>query len=241
MIDLYVTKKLQAKLSIDDKGMLPGSSHVDYLADKPEMESNPLSGWHANLRVMQRRQCVIFVHNETRFPVFVPCLTKPNFSRLEYFFIDAFMNTLMKCGASMEHMDAAQYLLERFKIDSNYSRSVQGTMNQMCAEIETYLWYDNVNIMELSGYSMGVHLANTPCSVNNQKKYIVPKRAMLELLGGLVKSDGESVTDDLMDDNMLDLEFEKELAQLDSMMPVEDSSSNEISHKVVSFDDYRKK
>ena len=93
--------------------------------------TNPLNGWHANLILLQRRQCVLFVHDATRFPVFVPALKKADFAELDWHFQDSFMNTLLKVGADDNHMKAAEKLLAPLLCDSDCYRSVQGTLNQM--------------------------------------------------------------------------------------------------------------
>ncbi|WP_420870698.1 DUF6933 domain-containing protein [Mariprofundus erugo] len=50
---IHCTKKLAAKLS-------------DVSAE-PLMDSNPLGSWHANLYTIDRRNCVMFCHDQTRF------------------------------------------------------------------------------------------------------------------------------------------------------------------------------
>jgi len=37
--------------------------------------------------------CVLFVHDMTRFPLFMPALEKNDFAELDYWFIGSFMNT----------------------------------------------------------------------------------------------------------------------------------------------------
>lgn len=97
---------------------------------------NPLSNWHANLLTLQRRNCILLVHDETRFPLLLSCLTKPDFAALDYHFADALMNTLLKLGADEEQLQTAQDLLAPVCIDKAFDRSVQGNMNQMGLEIE---------------------------------------------------------------------------------------------------------
>ncbi|MET0044060.1 MAG: hypothetical protein ABW100_11135 [Candidatus Thiodiazotropha sp. 6PLUC3] len=72
MIRLHCTKKLLAKLPLREDGRLKNKKSIPYAVnDAPE---TPLSGWHANLLQLQRRQCVLFVHDTTRFPVFLQAL-----------------------------------------------------------------------------------------------------------------------------------------------------------------------
>lgn len=49
------------------------------------------------------------------------------------------------------------------------------------------------------------------------------------------------MSDDLKGDDIFELEFEKKLVQLNSIMSMDGSPSNEISNKVISLDDSRKR
>ncbi len=139
MIKIHTTKKLLTKLPVDDKGFLPEDKKMVFAKGSKE---SPVSGWHANLITLQRRNCVIFVHDSTRFPLFIPCLTKPDFASLNWHFQDSLMNTLLKIGAEQRQLDAAASCLTQLSFDSTCDRSVQGTLNRMKADIEHMLWYE---------------------------------------------------------------------------------------------------
>lgn len=173
MIRLHCTQKLLAKLPLN---ILPLPQ-----AANDEAES-PLSGWHANLLTIQRRNCVLFVHDTTRFPVLATCLTKPDFAELDWWFQDALMNTLLKSGASKAQMEAAASALSQLSCDSICDRSVQATMNQMKQDLMHQIWYDDLSISDLAAYSTGAWLADRPCTVKGIKGCIWPQRAMLALL-----------------------------------------------------------
>ncbi len=177
MIRLHCTKKLQAKLPLSDDGRLPGRLSGEVVAE------SPLSGWHANLLLMQRRQCVLFVHDATRFPLFIPALKKPDFAELDYYFQDALMNSLLKLGATDAQMKAAEQLLAPLVCDSATDRSVLGTLNQMGQELEYMLVYDGAHVTDLSPYATSVWLAERPCQIRG-KDWVWPGRALLELLDG---------------------------------------------------------
>lgn len=183
MIRLHCTRKLLAKLPLDSYGRLQGKLLRPQAAND-ETES-PLSGWHANLLTIQRRNCVLFVHDTPRFPVLATCLTKPNFAELDWWFQDALMNTLLKSGANETQMNTAGSILSQLVCDSECDRSVQATMNQMKQDLEHQIWYDNLSISDLAPYSTGAFLAERPCTVKRVKGCIWPKRAMLELLAAV--------------------------------------------------------
>jgi len=192
MIHLHCTQKLIAKLPVNE-GLLPEGEQLQASMKEGGSEiivNNPLSGWHANLLTLQRRNCVLLVHNQTRFPVLMIGLTKKNFASLDYHFADCLMDTLLKVGANETQMQAAQDLLAPVSIDKTNNRSVQGTLNQMAGDIEHMLWFDNANIIDCSPYKTAVWLAQRPCSVKSRKEgaaksakdCIWPVDAMLQLL-----------------------------------------------------------
>jgi hypothetical protein len=76
---------------------LPLSENRILTVVRPERESsisNPLNGRHAHLVILQRRQCVLFVHNHSRFALIIPCLKQPDFASLDWHFEDVLMKTL---------------------------------------------------------------------------------------------------------------------------------------------------
>ncbi|RDH82033.1 MAG: hypothetical protein DIZ78_16495 [endosymbiont of Escarpia spicata] len=148
MIRLHCTKKLLAKLPLREGGRLKNKRPSHYPAN--EGDESPLSGWHANLILLQRRQCVLLVHDATRFPVFIPALKKADFAELDYWFADGFMNALLKTGADDVLMDCAHAALGPLVCDTECDRSVQGTMNRMAQDIEHMLWYEDASVMDLA-------------------------------------------------------------------------------------------
>lgn len=180
MISLHCTKKLLAKLPLHEDGRLKGGRKLPVAANA--LEQTSLSTWHANLITLQRRQCVLFVHDATRFPVFVPALKKADFAELDWHFRDGFMNTLLKVGAEESHMEAAERMLAPLVCDNDCNRSVQGTLNQMAQDLGFMLEYDNTSVMDLAPYRTGAWLAERPCTAKGVKDCLWPDRAMLGLL-----------------------------------------------------------
>ena len=183
MIKIHVTKKLMAKLPVDDRGFLP--SKDDYPASGEGMlysQESLLSGWHANLLTIARRNCVLFVHDKTRFALFIPMLTKPDFANLDRHFQDVLMNALLKAGGEADLIEAAAEQLQPLAFDTMTDRSVQGTMNQMKADLVHKLFYDDEKIEALLPYSTSVWLSDRPCTGKGEKDCIWPLKAMPALL-----------------------------------------------------------
>ena len=182
MIHIHVTQKLYKKFSLDELGRLKSGTSNSSEPEK-SIDINPLRDWHANSLTIQRRNCVLLVHNQTRFTVFIPCLRKKEFDSFQREFEFAFMNTLLKCSANEQQMDMASRLLEKIEIDTNCDRSVQGTLNQMVQYAKHIIEYDNIDITQITGHRIGAHMADTPCTVKVRKDTVWPKKEMLALLG----------------------------------------------------------
>ncbi len=212
MIQIHATKKLLAKMPAQTK---PGPE--DILA----APQSKLGSWHANLLTIQRRNCLLFVHDQTRFPLFIPALTKPDFAKIDRFFDDALMNTLLKCGATPEQLDTAAALLQPLAFVGGTDRSVLGTLNQLGQDIDHILYFDSLNVAEMAGYAVSAWLADRPCNVKGQKDCIWPRDAFLELL-----------------DRLSD-EVDLNTNQTDDQRPLSDSLSEPIADNVVMLDRFR--
>ncbi|PHS61967.1 MAG: hypothetical protein COB09_16135 [Thalassobium sp.] len=184
MIHLHASKKLFEKLPLNEDGMFYLTPNTQSLYQQTALDNNPLSGWHGHLVDFDGYDCVFFVHDETRFSLFLPALTKPDVAELNDLFLDVFMSTLLKCGADDRHMTAAQQYLRPLQVDTQCNRSVQGTLNRVRFEVECMLEDEPVDLAEVAGYSVGAWLSDTPRNIKG-KGMIWPDRAMLELLESL--------------------------------------------------------
>jgi len=177
---LHCTKKLYAKLPEKVRAASQPATAIGIQAQ--------WLNWHANLITIQRRQCVIAVHDTTRFALLIPCLTKKDFANLDWHFNDVFINTLLKSDIPFELVDVAAHCYQPLNFDAVCDRSVQGTMNQMAQEAEFSLQYKNESITDISPYRFSAWLSNRPCTVKGQKDCVWPDKAMTDLLAKLAAS-----------------------------------------------------
>ena len=180
MITIHCTKKLFMRLPLDKNGQLPDDTGAEF----PDGEYSGLGAWHANIVTLQGHDCVLFVHDATRFPVFIKAGTQKDFASLQWHFEDGFMNTLLKLNADQEHLDAAAKQLSALRFDTLCDRSVQGTMNRMASDIETMMWQDNLPLDYVSPYKTGAWLSEMLFSVKG-RPYIRPYEEMFTLLDDL--------------------------------------------------------
>lgn len=172
---LHCTKKLYTKLPANTTAPAPTSIGL---------QAKWLN-WHANLITIQRRQCVIAVHDATRYAVFIPCLTKPDFAKLQWHFEDVFINSLLKSGLPHELVETATQHMAALQFDTECNRSVQGTMNQIAQDIDYGLGYTNTAVSDISPYRYSAELSHRPCTIKGLKDYQWPDKVMAELLSNL--------------------------------------------------------
>ena len=129
MLTIHCTKKLLGRLPVNVGETLRSKHSAFYAAN--EAPPTLLSGWHATTLTLQRRQCVLLAHDDTRFPVFIPALRKADFTEFDHRFIDGFMNTLLKSGVEEEVMELAATQLAPIRNDETITRSVLGTVKSM--------------------------------------------------------------------------------------------------------------
>ncbi len=138
---LHCTKKLTSKLL--EVSPLP-------LDDK-----NFLGSWHANLDQIERRQCVLFCHDQTRYMLFVPGLKKAHFEDLGRVHRDLFLMSLTAHGMPDAKVMRAGMVLGPVVFDGSTDRSVLGSMKIALEYLERYLLeYDNLLEIDLAATAL---------------------------------------------------------------------------------------
>ncbi len=167
---LHCTRKLAGKLS-------------DISAPAP-VETGPLGSWHANLYTIDRRNCVLFCHDATRYTVFIPGLRKAQFAELGRWFKEAFLASLAYMGLADHRVRRAELALSAVRFDTNTNRSVLGSLNQMkfmldgrVAEVE--------DVMLLNPLSVTRWLCHYPVNIKGEKGFWMADEAMRERVEAL--------------------------------------------------------
>lgn len=166
---LHCSQKLASKLT--------GVSPV------PLEETSPLGSWHGHLFSMDRRQCVMFCHDATRYVLFVPGLRKEDFAALgERWFRPLYLATLALCGCPEVQIKKAELALGSVRFDTSTDRSVQGSLRVAKQDLEAWL-YRVPNVMDLDPLKVSCWLNERPTTVYG--KCLWPEKAMLEAVAGL--------------------------------------------------------
>jgi hypothetical protein len=135
----------------------------------------------STITTIQRRQCIVFTHDQTRFTVALTGVTLKEIKNLGWWLSDMLGNTMLKMGYPEALIQKALDAMGELHFDTDCSRSVQGTLRLMIEGLESYTW-DGAHIMDLGIYSVSKNLSERPCSVKGQKEYLWPANEMKALL-----------------------------------------------------------
>ena len=194
-MQVHCSKRLIEKLP-DNEGLNLAESSVELTEQLPpnvvlfpgtrlkqkQVDIQDLGTWHANLSLIQNKQCIVFVHDITRFSLVIPCILKDDFFDLDSLFIEVFINTLLKLNYPFSIINKASKLLSPMKFDNQCDQSVMGSIRFVTERIEHLVVLDNIKIGELSPCSTSAWLNEMPCSVKGRKEPVWPIQAMREFI-----------------------------------------------------------
>jgi len=165
---IHCTKKLAARLP--------------FVSSEPLTEACLLGSWHGNLYTIDRRNCVMFCHDLTRFTLFAPGLIKRDFANLDFWFRDLFANTMLKLGYEIALIEKALSLVDNLRFDTACDRSVQGTLRSAKVQ-DLDGWLMRVpDVMQLPMYSVSASLSYRPVRIKGMRasECLWPEQAMHE-------------------------------------------------------------
>lgn len=149
----------------------------------PLEETSPLGSWHGHLFTLDRRQCVMFCHDATRYVLFLPGLRKADFAELgSAWFRPLYLATLAMSGCPDTQIKKVELALGPMRFDAATDRSVQGSLRVAKQDLEAWL-YRVRNVMDLDPLAMSCHLNERPATVYG--KCVWPDKAMLETVARL--------------------------------------------------------
>jgi hypothetical protein len=145
-------------------------------------DNNPLGEWHAHLHIIDRRQCVMFCHDSTRFVLFDSGLKKEQFRNLGQLHKQLFLSSLTSMGLSQASLKRVELAVGPAQFDSATDRSVLGTINQSYYDFDSFL-ADYTNVLEVDAIIAAHWLNDRP--VTARGKWLWPDKSMLDLIGSL--------------------------------------------------------
>ena len=152
------------------------------VSKSPLDEDSPFGSWHGHLFTLDRRQCVMFCHDESRYCLFLAGLRKPHFTEFgSTWFRQLFAASLAVIGVPDTQIRKVELMLGPVRYDTATDRSVQGSINIARRDLEA-LVYALPNVMDLDPLAVSVRLNERPATVHGKWRW--PARAMLERVMG---------------------------------------------------------
>jgi len=148
----------------------------------PLKDTNPIGSWHAHLHVIDRRQCVMFCHDTTRFILFEAGLKKEQFNSLGQLHKQLFLASLISLDVPEPTLKRVELAMGPALFDTATDRSVLGTLNQSRFEFDFYL-DDFNNILEVDPIIAATWFNHRPLTARG--KWLWADKTMLELVGKL--------------------------------------------------------
>lgn len=141
-------------------------------------ETSPLGSWHAHLFTIDRRQCVMFCHDATRYTLFLPGLRKEHFTELgSKWFRSLYLATLAVFGCPSAQIKKVELAIGPIRFDTATDRSVQGSLRIARQDMEA--WVARVpNVMDLDPMAVSCELSHRPVAIRG--KWLWPDEAMRE-------------------------------------------------------------
>ncbi|NOZ09996.1 MAG: hypothetical protein GXP09_02950 [Gammaproteobacteria bacterium] len=142
-------------------------------------ETSPLGSWHANLYTIDRRNCVLFCHDTTRYTIFIPGLRKAQFVELGRWLKEAFTASLAYMGMEDSQVSRAELALGAVQYDTKTNRSVLGSLNQMKFMLDARVAKVE-DVMLLNPLSVTRWLCHYPVNIKGKSGFWMADDAMME-------------------------------------------------------------
>ena len=170
-IFIGVTKKLSEQLEIKKL------NNIDIYSPNINM-------WHAGYQIIERRKCVLFMHDQTLFSFAIYGVIKKDFENIERLFRENLKETLLSEEFKIDEIDKMIKATDEIEFIKTNNRSVLGSMNDHFRFIsyfiedrdkDVYGNDDQLNIVELNKKLNRIPMQ---CS----KKGFYPIKRMQEIL-----------------------------------------------------------
>ena len=162
------------------------AARIPSTTDSPDPEagldgqSGPLSSWHGHFLTLDRRQCVLFCHDATRYVLFLPGLRAQQLAELGRWHRDLFLAVLQAQGLARERIARAGLMLGPLEVNWSTDRSVLGSMRVAADDLKYGMLNRTANVLELDPIATSLDLNDRPCTVH--KKWIWPQQAIQTLV-----------------------------------------------------------
>jgi len=126
------------------------------------------ASWHGHLAVFDRRQCLFFCHNETRFMLVFPGVRKPELGDLSRLHRSLFAAVLEFHHLPKSMINSALLATEPVSFSNKTDRSVMGSIRTGIQDFEYGLWHRVPNVMDLHPIPASAWLNGRPTSIRGK-------------------------------------------------------------------------
>ncbi len=153
------------------------------VSSSPLQETSTLGSWHGDLFTLDRRQCMMFCHNATRFVLFMAGLRKEQFAKLSSkWFRLLYTATQAMSDCPDTQIRKAELVLSPMRFDTATDRSVQGSLRVARRGLEVRL-YDVRHGRDLDPLALSCRLNERPATVCGQ--WVRLSKALLDPVAAL--------------------------------------------------------
>ncbi len=122
------TKKLQKEMGLKAADLA-----------KQESTTGLLGAWHANLLLIDRRKCVLFVNDKTLFNFIIPGVKKEQLRKLDDYFRNCLQCILADEAFNETIRDQIMQEYATIGFANTNNRSVMGSMNDLAFNYKVYI------------------------------------------------------------------------------------------------------
>ncbi len=158
------------------------ASRIGQVPDSSQQEASLLGSWHAHLYVIDRRQCVFFCHDRSRYVLVLPGVLKDNFAELGLLFRAVYLQSLAYEGIDDASVKKVSLAMGPQIFDSVTDRSVLSSLAVVRRDVDAYL-SDYAHVLDVDPFELMQWLNQRPTMARGHA--IFPKHELFELIATL--------------------------------------------------------
>lgn len=191
-------------------------------------ENSLLGDWHANLLIIERRKCVVFMNDKTFYSLFIPGLTKADFKRLPEIFLDKLLDNLDYCALSEYREKIISEYDGKIRFGKTNNKSVLGCLSDIKYAIHNAIsrqgGLNHLNFKEVARYINAV-----PRHINN---FHTATEVFIGALRGLTGKDIPIIPLTVYDEKLLETSMKGTSAKpRDAQVSEKNCEMSDLTHR----------
>jgi hypothetical protein len=150
---------------------------------EPRVSDPAWAAWHAHLLRLDRRQCVVFCHDQTRYCLFIAGLRAAHLADLGRWHRECFTASLAKEGVDDAAIARLELALGEMTWDTRTDRSVLSSMRVAVDDFRYGLLQRSPHVLLLDPLEVTSYINERPATIHG--KWMYPREAMKTLVSRL--------------------------------------------------------